>query len=190
MDLAPDRARLTSRRRETIPTTGSMPPIPPPTGATCLAPRAVSFDAGNFTGNRGGYFYRRNRFGKFEKVYASVEDKRKRPGKTCGVYYLWDGAAVLYVGSSVWVEKRVAYHRRNGVIDFCGYFVDECKEEELKAREAAAIAEFKPPLQNPQQLIRQIGEEALTSVLGKSGFLPATSKPPKSGLSGVSKRAQ
>jgi hypothetical protein len=134
---------------------------------------------------QGRFLYHKTEFEIYRKIPMAKTEK-----KTCGVYYLWDGAAVLYVGSSVWVEKRVAYHRRNGVIDFCGYFVDECKEEELKVREAAAIAEFKPPLQNRQQLIRQIGEEALTSVLGKRGLLLATSKPQKSGLTGVSKRAE
>jgi excinuclease UvrABC nuclease subunit len=60
-----------------------------------------------------------------------------------GVYYLWDGATVLYVGQSICVEKRIGQHLNT--LDFAGYFVDECPAEELNAREAAAIAEFDPP---------------------------------------------
>jgi hypothetical protein len=65
--------------------------------------------------------------------------------KTCGVYYLWDGAAVLYVGASSHVEKRIRQHVNQSDIDFCGYFCDPCAPEELRERELAAIAEFSPP---------------------------------------------
>jgi len=61
-----------------------------------------------------------------------------------GVYYLWDGAQVLYIGASINVERRLRQHRRN--IDFSGYFVDKCEESELRDREATAIREFKPKL--------------------------------------------
>lgn len=60
----------------------------------------------------------------------------------CGVYYLWDGAEVLYIGSSRNVEKRISQHRSR--LDFAGYFVDECHTSELREREAKAIAEFNP----------------------------------------------
>jgi predicted GIY-YIG superfamily endonuclease len=61
----------------------------------------------------------------------------------CGVYYLWDGASVLYVGASRNVEQRVCQHRSR--IDFCGYFCDECDPHELDELEVAAIKEFAPP---------------------------------------------
>jgi len=64
--------------------------------------------------------------------------------KTSGVYYLWDGARVIYVGSSVNVEKRIRAHRRN--IDFAGYFCDPCEPSELPNKEAEAIKEFRPLL--------------------------------------------
>jgi excinuclease UvrABC nuclease subunit len=60
-----------------------------------------------------------------------------------GVYYLFDGAAVLYVGASRNVERRISQHRSR--IDFCGFFVDQCKAEELSDHECAAIKEFNPP---------------------------------------------
>jgi hypothetical protein len=69
----------------------------------------------------------------------------------CGVYYLFDGAAVLYVGASRQVERRIAEHRFNR-LNFSGYFVDECPEPELDKREAAAIAEFDPPWNNSANL--------------------------------------
>ena len=60
-----------------------------------------------------------------------------------GVYYLWDGAEVLYIGASTDVQKRVEAHARSD-LDFAGYFCDECKPEELAEREQSAIAEFRP----------------------------------------------
>lgn len=62
----------------------------------------------------------------------------------CGVYYLWDGERVLYVGASVNVERRVRQHADN--IDFIGYFCDECKKEELNVEESRAIQLFRPIL--------------------------------------------
>ena len=63
----------------------------------------------------------------------------------CGVYYLWDGAQVIYIGSSRNVPRRISKHRSSR-LDFAGYFVDECKPEQLLDMEAAAIKEFKPIL--------------------------------------------
>ena len=62
-----------------------------------------------------------------------------------GIYYLWDGASVIYVGKALNVRKRIAQHRSTR-LDFAGYFVDECEPSELNAREATAIEEFKPLL--------------------------------------------
>ncbi len=61
-----------------------------------------------------------------------------------GVYYLFDGAAVLYVGQSLDVEKRVRQHHADKQIDFSGYFVDSCEPAKLNELEAKAIEEFKP----------------------------------------------
>ena len=62
----------------------------------------------------------------------------------CGVYYLFDGADVLYIGSSVDIASRVSAHRSN--IDFAGYFVDECESDQLIEMEVKAIQEFRPIL--------------------------------------------
>ena len=64
--------------------------------------------------------------------------------RLCGIYYLWDGAAVLYVSSSRDVYARVAEHCRGG-LDFCGFFFDACDPAEMPQKEAAAIREFDPP---------------------------------------------
>lgn len=63
----------------------------------------------------------------------------------CGVYYLWDGERVQYVGASRHVERRLSEHQRNG-IPFIQAFYDECDPSELDDREAAAIREFRPVL--------------------------------------------
>jgi excinuclease UvrABC nuclease subunit len=63
----------------------------------------------------------------------------------CGVYYLWDGECVLYVGASRDVERRLSQHAHNDV-PFIQAFYDECAERELLDREAAAIREFRPKL--------------------------------------------
>jgi len=63
----------------------------------------------------------------------------------CGIYYLWDGAKVIYVGASRYIEGRISSHCNRGV-DFTGYFVDECAASELNEREAKAINEFQPTL--------------------------------------------
>lgn len=63
----------------------------------------------------------------------------------CGVYYLWDGERVLYVGASTQVERRLASHAR-GDIPFIEAFFDQCAPEELKSRECAATKEFRPVL--------------------------------------------
>lgn len=69
----------------------------------------------------------------------------------CGVYYLWDGERVLYVGQSVNVEARVRQHRSAG-IDFAGYFCDECNKSELNRLEAKAIIELRPKLNETRNL--------------------------------------
>src|SRR4030095_12254079 len=68
----------------------------------------------------------------------------RRQAKTCGIYYLWDGAAVLYVGASNNVGKRIQEHFATG-LDFAGYFCDPCNPENLEPREHRAIKEFNPP---------------------------------------------
>jgi len=61
-----------------------------------------------------------------------------------GIYYLTDGLDVIYVGQSTDIEARIRQHA--SVIDFSQVFVDECDLSELRDREAAAIREFNPPL--------------------------------------------
>jgi hypothetical protein len=49
-----------------------------------------------------------------------------------GVYYLWDGADVIYIGSSVNVKWRISYHRARG-LDFAGYFVKSVRLNSLQS---------------------------------------------------------
>jgi hypothetical protein len=70
-----------------------------------------------------------------------------------GVYYLWDGSEVLYIGASVNVERRIAQHASSG-LDFAGYFCDQCAADELQDRESAAIREFRPALNERMTTIR------------------------------------
>ena len=65
--------------------------------------------------------------------------------RICGIYYLWDGARVLYIGQSRHIAQCISYWRSTR-LDFCGYFIDECDASELDARERQAIREFKPLL--------------------------------------------
>lgn len=73
--------------------------------------------------------------------------------KACGVYYLWDGERVLYVGASVNVQRRLGDHARAGV-PFIQAFFDECDPTELQDRETAAIREFKPCLNENNARLR------------------------------------
>lgn len=73
----------------------------------------------------------------------------------CGVYYLWDGERVIYIGASRKVEYRVARHRRTGK-RFIAYFCDECEESKLLDNEAASIREFQPILNERNTLTSQL----------------------------------
>lgn len=64
----------------------------------------------------------------------------------CGVYYLWDGERVLYVGASLHVETRLRRHANEGLIPFIQAFFDACSPEELAGKECEAIREFRPVL--------------------------------------------
>jgi excinuclease UvrABC nuclease subunit len=63
----------------------------------------------------------------------------------CGIYYLWDGERVLYVGKSTNVRRRLREHAR-AEIPFIQAFFDPCTADELDSREMAAIREFRPTL--------------------------------------------
>jgi hypothetical protein len=69
---------------------------------------------------------------------------KKIHAKKCGVYYLSDGADILYIGSSRDVDRRVKEHRRAMDMDFAGYFYDEHPPEKLREEKQKAIDEFRP----------------------------------------------
>jgi predicted GIY-YIG superfamily endonuclease len=68
-----------------------------------------------------------------------------------GIYYLVDydeecRVKVMYVGRTLDLARRIREHQWRQEIAFSDVFFDECKEEELFEREAEAIKEFKPIL--------------------------------------------
>ena len=69
---------------------------------------------------------------------------RKPPERLCGVYFLWMGDSLIYVGQSVDVLSRLLSHGLRGQFD--SFTMIECPKEELADLETAYILLFKPPL--------------------------------------------
>jgi len=77
--------------------------------------------------------------------------------KRCGVYYLFDGQYVIYIGSTRDLASRISQHRSTH-LDFAGFFFDPCPPDCLLDREAAAIREFNPLLN--EQMVDSICSRA------------------------------
>jgi excinuclease UvrABC nuclease subunit len=81
----------------------------------------------------------------------------------CGVYVLWKESQLLYVGSSLNVQNRIAQHVWAGKIPFTGYSVVEVNDERillmLEAIENAYIEALEPPFNLRKKGIR-IRDEA------------------------------
>mgnify|MGYP001571625471 CR=1 FL=1 len=73
---------------------------------------------------------------------------RKPPEAICGVYFLWKGSDLIYVGKSVNLVCRLLNHSRQR--DFDSYSVVECQEGELADLETAYILLLKPPQNGAQ----------------------------------------
>lgn len=80
-----------------------------------------------------------------EKIRSQVSKRmRHRIANGCGVYFLFDGDEVVYIGQSRRsVSSRVAFGSKNGV-PFDSFLVIPVPEEELNSYERAAINEFQP----------------------------------------------
>lgn len=81
------------------------------------------------------------------KFRKSIEELRRlaEPFDGCiGVYFLFKKQAVIYIGQSLNVFKRVHDHRLNGV-DFDAWTVIACDRSELLTLEQHYISAFRPP---------------------------------------------
>ena len=76
-----------------------------------------------------------------DQIRAASKSPPKR--RWCGVYFLFCGEELIYVGQSVDVLSRLTNHRNKG---FDRYSVILCEPEELTDLEAAYILLFKPRL--------------------------------------------
>jgi hypothetical protein len=75
--------------------------------------------------------------------FTNVKDFSKS-GKICGVYILFYGNRVIYVGQSVDVQQRVVAHKLEKPYTRC--LVKEMPEQMLHETEKALIAVLQPPL--------------------------------------------
>lgn len=77
-----------------------------------------------------------------DEIFGGARLKRKAEP---GVYFLLQGARVMYVGQSKWVHARLCEHVRAEKIIFDRYFVLLCKPSELTTLESIYLHKFKPP---------------------------------------------
>jgi hypothetical protein len=75
-----------------------------------------------------------------------MEQIRKLPRPIeVGVYFLFKGRALLYVGQSMCVSNRIASHRASGKIQFDNWIVIAAEPDDLDAVEAVYIRRYSPP---------------------------------------------
>lgn len=84
-----------------------------------------------------------------------LKGRRAMPSLLCGVYFLFAGDDLIYVGKSTNVESRVHSHTRSGV-QFDSYALIECDESELADVETAYILRFKPPRNGRQNYLPEL----------------------------------
>ena len=63
----------------------------------------------------------------------------------CGVYFLFSGSTLAYIGSSANCLVRFREHKRDGK-EFDSYFILETTKAKMLALEAQYIARYNPPL--------------------------------------------
>ncbi len=91
------------------------------------------------------------KYGRRTRLYLSLAEVRALPREqsVCGVYFLFGGESVVYVGQSVDVHRRVADHSERRAAcygHFDGYAIVRCDREQLDVLEAYYIKTLKPPL--------------------------------------------
>jgi hypothetical protein len=81
-----------------------------------------------------------------EERYLSLTEIKELPRPTeSGIYFLFLGGALQYIGQSANVFTRVAAHRKGGAISFDDWVVISAPLGDLDAIEANYIRKFKPP---------------------------------------------
>lgn len=66
---------------------------------------------------------------------------QERTPKICGVYFLFMGSKIIYIGQSRNVMQRIASHHKIG---YTHYSIHECHDAYLDSLEAAYILEYQP----------------------------------------------
>ena len=63
----------------------------------------------------------------------------------CGVYFLFMGDALLYIGQSIDVHARLSNHRKSSPFVFDSFHVEPCHKDKLNALESIYINTHLPP---------------------------------------------
>ena len=69
----------------------------------------------------------------------------RMPAKLMGIYFLYDGDKLVYIGQSKSILARIGQHM-NTEKPFDSYALIECDEEDLDSMEAQYIRHYQPPL--------------------------------------------
>ena len=69
--------------------------------------------------------------------------KKEIPKNVSGIYFLFSGDELVYVGKSLNAIARVHSHKKENIKRFDSYSVIECEEKELEKLEAEYIKKFK-----------------------------------------------
>lgn len=90
---------------------------------------------------------------------ADLLPKRQSPDLHSGVYFLFKGDELVYIGQSVSVHSRVETHRSLRLIDFDAYAFHACERDQLKRIEAIQIRHYKPKynIQQPPERLHAMG---------------------------------
>lgn len=64
----------------------------------------------------------------------------------CGLYFLWAGNEIQYIGRSVDIKRRVSTHRFMKRVQFDRHTVLELPPQNLAIAEFAYVSKFKPPM--------------------------------------------
>lgn len=84
------------------------------------------------------------------KRYTLLEDheifaaSHKRSESIIGVYFLFQGLRIVYVGRSADCLRRIIEHKRDRSKAFDRYAIQRCRQKDLGPLEALYIAKFRP----------------------------------------------
>lgn len=84
--------------------------------------------------------------------------KKDREHLICGVYFLWRGDLLVYVGQSENVNSRIQHHYKDRKKNFTSYSVLEIDKKKLKPTERILINKYLPQY-NKDPLTKKIRNE-------------------------------